>query len=136
MRSQIRARLLAFSLAIVPVLAGAQPSPVGPEFQANTYTTSGQYNATVSADALGNFVVVWDSYNQDGDADGVFGQRYTSAGTRVGGEFQANTFTTSSYTGRFALHNAACNGVSPVSDDRWFTSALFSMRNWHNCQCP
>ena len=111
MRSLIRAGLVAFSLGIVPLPAGAQPSPVGPEFQANTYTTSGQYNATVGTDALGNFVVVWDSYDQDGDTDGVFGQRYTSAGTRIGGEFQANTFTTSYQFGPVVTSDAAGNFV-------------------------
>jgi hypothetical protein len=46
----------------------------------------------VAADPAGNFVVVWDSY-QDGHGSGVFAQRYDSAGSPLGGEFQVNTFT-------------------------------------------
>jgi hypothetical protein len=67
---------------------------VGTEFQVNTYTTSAQFAPAAAADADGGFVVVWTSDEQDGSDRGVFGQRYTSAGTAVGAEFQVNTFTT------------------------------------------
>ena len=50
--------------------------PLGTEFQVNTYTTGGQTAPSVAADALGNFVVVWDSELQDGSDYGIFGQRY------------------------------------------------------------
>jgi hypothetical protein len=68
----------------------------GGEFQINTYTTLDQANAAVAADADGDFVVVWQSRDQDGHYDGIFGQRYSSAGLAQGGEFQVNTYTTSS----------------------------------------
>jgi hypothetical protein len=51
-------------------------TPLGPEFRVNTYTTAGQTRAAVAADPAGNFVVAWDSDGQDGNATGVFGQRY------------------------------------------------------------
>jgi hypothetical protein len=111
MRTEIRAGILALWLGIVPLRAGAQPSQIGPELQVNTYTTSGQYHASVAADALGDFVVVWDSYTQDGSADGVFGQRYTSTGLRLGGEFQVNGFTTSYQFGPVVASDAAGNFV-------------------------
>ncbi len=69
-------------------------TPVGGEFQVNTYTTSRQWGATVAMEADGDFVVVWRSYFQDGDRSGVFGQRFGSNGSPVGGEFQVNTYTT------------------------------------------
>ena len=47
-------------------------NPVGNEFQVNTTTYQDQYNAAVTSDAKGNFVVVWQSYDQDGDEFGVF----------------------------------------------------------------
>jgi hypothetical protein len=74
----------------------ASGAPVGPEFQANTYTTGTQGYPDVAVDAAGNFVVVWaGAYNnQDGDADGVFGQEFTGAGVPDGPEFQVNTYTT------------------------------------------
>ncbi|MGQ0618995.1 MAG: calcium-binding protein [Panacagrimonas sp.] len=53
----------------------------------NTYTTSDQQFSTIAADATGNFVVVWQSSEQDGDQKGVYGRRFSSTGTPLGGEF-------------------------------------------------
>lgn len=68
--------------------------PEGSEFQVNTYTTSYQNSPVIAVDADGNFVVVWRSSFQDGSGGGTFGQRYSSAGSPLGGEFQVNTYTT------------------------------------------
>jgi hypothetical protein len=68
--------------------------PVGAEFQVNTVTRLDQRRSAVAADDVGNFVVVWSSYEQDGDSYGIFGQRFNAAGLRVGGEFQVNSYTT------------------------------------------
>src|SRR5438094_391491 len=70
-------------------------APQGPEFLVNTYTTSFQNYPAVAADSTGDFVVVWQSY-QDGSATGIFGQRYASSGAPQGAEFRVNTYTTSS----------------------------------------
>ncbi len=56
---------------------------LGPQLQINTYTTSAQRNPAVASDAAGNFVVVWESY-QDGSYQGIFGQRYDVFGTPQG----------------------------------------------------
>jgi hypothetical protein len=69
-------------------------APVGTEFQVNTFTTGTQYQPAVAADASGNFVVVWNSVDQEGTGAEVFGQRFSSAGVRLGSEFRVNTFTT------------------------------------------
>ncbi|MEO8198258.1 MAG: hypothetical protein ABI689_16185 [Thermoanaerobaculia bacterium] len=69
--------------------------PVGLEFRVNTYTTSTQNTAMVASDAVGNFVVAWQSSGHDGSSDGVFAQRFASTGAAQGGEFQVNSFTTS-----------------------------------------
>jgi hypothetical protein len=73
---------------------GASGAPLGAEFQVNTYTTNDQDRPAVAMDAAGSFVVVWRSYSQDGDSQGIFGQRYDGAGVLRGGEFQVNTYTT------------------------------------------
>jgi hypothetical protein len=74
----------------------ASGSPLGADFVANTYTTGFQGAGDLAVDAAGNFVVVWeDSAAHDGSSFGIFGQRYDAAGVRLGGEFQANGFTTS-----------------------------------------
>ena len=78
--------------------AGAQsPVPVGAESQVNTYTTYHQNYPSVATDADGDFVVVWTSYGSSGSdssGDSIQGQRYDSAGSPVGSQFQCNTYTT------------------------------------------
>ncbi len=69
--------------------------PQGGEFQVNTYTTGSQQDPSVAADSWGNFLVAWRSNPQDGSFWGVSGQRFDSAGTPLGSEFQVNSYTTS-----------------------------------------
>src|SRR4029450_6943772 len=64
---------------------------LGGNFQANTTTVGAQRAPMVAMDADGNFVVVW--YSPDNSSDGIFGQRYSSDGTKVGVEFMINTVT-------------------------------------------
>ena len=66
-------------------------NPAGAELQVNTYTTGNQLLSTLDADALGNFVVTWQSNLQDGASYGVFGQRVSASGARRGGEFRVNS---------------------------------------------
>jgi hypothetical protein len=68
-------------------------APRGAEFQVNTFTTGIQYRPAVASDTKGNFVVAWQSANQDGAANGIFAQRYDPNGNRRGGEFLVNTTT-------------------------------------------
>jgi hypothetical protein len=70
-------------------------APLGPEFRVNTYTTSSQGYFGVTSDADGNFVVVWNSLDQDGSSFGMFGQRFGGSGSPLGPEFRINTYTTS-----------------------------------------
>jgi hypothetical protein len=56
----------------------------GSEFQINTYTTGHQWAPSVASLIDGGFIVSWESYGQDGDGDGIFGQRYDSSGNTVG----------------------------------------------------
>ncbi|MEM8601991.1 MAG: T9SS type A sorting domain-containing protein, partial [Bacteroidota bacterium] len=57
-------------------------------------TTNNQQVPSVSADADGDFVVVWQETTRDGSGTGVFGQRYAADGTESGAEFQVNDYTT------------------------------------------
>jgi hypothetical protein len=43
--------------------------------------------------ADGSVVVVWSSFSQDGSYQGVYGQRFSSNGVKVGTEFQINQYT-------------------------------------------
>jgi hypothetical protein len=82
----------------LPLPQSIRAQPVGAEFQVNTYTTGSQVNPSVAPDGAGGFVVVWHgtgSSGTDTSDESIHGQRYTSAGTAVGAEFQVNTYTTS-----------------------------------------
>ena len=81
--------------SMVPARLSAQIAAAGPEFQVNTYTTGRQDSAAIAAAANGDFVVVWNSRDQDGNGYGNFGQRFASNGTKLGAEFQVNTYTDS-----------------------------------------
>ncbi len=75
----------------------ADGTPLGGEFQVNSYTTSGQYQPSVAALADGGFVALWYSLGSSGsDSSGysIQGQRYAGDGTPLGGEFQVNSYTT------------------------------------------
>ena len=72
-------------------------SPLGSQFQVNSYTTSDQSDAEVAMDGIGGFVIVWTSsgsYGTDSSMSSVQGQRFDSDGEMIGGEFQVNTYTT------------------------------------------
>ena len=72
----------------------ANGTPAGNELVVNTYTTSGQFQPAIDADASGRFVVVWtNTAAQDGSEYGIFGQRFTATGGQRGTEFQVNQFT-------------------------------------------
>lgn len=76
----------------------ANASPVGSQFQVNSYTTSVQRSPAVGADAPGNFFVVWESVGSignDASTYGIQGQRFDPNGLQLGSQFQVNTYTTS-----------------------------------------
>jgi hypothetical protein len=82
-------------------------SPVGAEFQVNTYTTLHQFRPAVAINQAGGFAVVWGSSLQDGSVQGVFGQMFDSGGSPVGAEFQVNMYTTGAQGGPAVGMNAA-----------------------------
>lgn len=65
---------------------------LGAAFQVNSESDENQHSANIAMDTTGAFVVVWSSYGQDGDGDGIYAQLYEANGTRNEVEFQvANT---------------------------------------------
>jgi hypothetical protein len=50
--------------------------PQGTEFRANTYTPGQQRRSGIGSSPDGDFVVVWDSQDQDGSDYGIFAQRF------------------------------------------------------------
>ncbi|MFV0473998.1 MAG: calcium-binding protein [Pikeienuella sp.] len=68
----------------------------GVEFQVNATTASRQEFPSVGALPDGDFIILWDSFGQDGSAPastGVFAQRYGADGVAKGSEFQISTET-------------------------------------------
>ena len=84
---------------------------VGSEFRVNTTTASDQGRSAVAMDADGDFVITWESFVQDGSADGIYAQRYNAAGVALGGEFRVNTTTASSQNNPAVAMDAAGNFV-------------------------
>lgn len=95
------------NLAIIPIFA----SVCSAEFQVNTHTTWDQKDAAVAMDRQGNFIVVWNSYRQDGDSGGIFGQRFSATGEPLGSEFQINTTTSGNQASPSVAMDAAGNFV-------------------------
>ena len=95
------------NLAIIPIFA----SVCSAEFQVNTHTTWDQKDAAVAMDGKGAFVVVWNSYRQDSDSGGIFGQRFSATGEPLGSEFLINTTTSGNQASPSVAMDAAGNFV-------------------------
>ncbi|NEP57661.1 MAG: filamentous hemagglutinin N-terminal domain-containing protein [Symploca sp. SIO2G7] len=63
------------------------------EFPINTTTNDRQENSAITALANGNFVVSWDSKEQDGNNKGVFARIFDANGVAQTGELPINTTT-------------------------------------------
>ncbi|MEZ0368413.1 MAG: hypothetical protein ACAI44_04915, partial [Candidatus Sericytochromatia bacterium] len=86
--------------------------PQSAEFRVNSQTTGNQTSPAITIDSDGDFTIVWISTAQDGDGDGIYGQRYSRLGVLLGSEFFVNTETVGDQTaphiacdsdGRFAI---------------------------------
>lgn len=62
------------------------------EFLINTEMTDYQRLSSVTDLSDSGFVVTWSSTDQDGDDEGIYGQRFDAAGNRIGSEFQVNSY--------------------------------------------
>lgn len=71
-------------------------TPLGPQFQVNSYTTSYQATPTAAFDGSGSFVVTWaDSGGQGTDENfAIQARRFDAAAAPQGDAFQVNTYTT------------------------------------------
>ncbi|MEL6222761.1 MAG: Calx-beta domain-containing protein, partial [Cyanobacteria bacterium J06627_8] len=76
---------------------------IGDEITVNTTTIENQGDPSVAIDADGNFLITWESLEQDGDGrdvvgrylnNDVFGQYFDNTGTKQGTEFRINTLNT------------------------------------------
>ena len=63
------------------------------EVQANVELVAEQLDPDVAVNHLDQFLLVWESKDQDGDNYGVFGRLFGADGAPVGPELQLNTYT-------------------------------------------
>lgn len=61
-----------------------------PEFQVNTTSANDQTNPSVSVDAAGDFLIVWEGDDGQGDPDAVIARKFNANGAPAGGEFTVN----------------------------------------------
>ena len=92
-------------------------SPIGVDFQINTFTPSDQVYPNIAMQPSGEFVVVWQSRYQDGDDFGVFAQRFDSAAVPVGSEMAVNS-TTAGYQGNIDVAYGADDGFVVIWEHR------------------
>jgi len=72
---------------------GSDGRLLGSSFLVNTFTNSTQEAASVAMNELGNFVITWTSYSQEGNDLGIYGQLFDSTGRRLGSELHINVLT-------------------------------------------
>ncbi|HKB04344.1 MAG TPA: putative Ig domain-containing protein, partial [Gemmataceae bacterium] len=89
----------------------AAGEPLTGEFQVNTYTTNGQYLPAVAMNAAGQFVIAWESVDQDGDASGIYAQLFGADGVPAGAEIAVNQTTEFSQDYAHVAMDAAGNFV-------------------------
>jgi hypothetical protein len=89
--SPVRSLLAALGVLVLAPAALARAQALGTEFQVNTATAYRQDQASVSADAAGNFAVVWRSNGY------IHGQRFGATGAVRGAEFQVSSRSYTAY---------------------------------------
>jgi len=91
-------------------------NPFGYTKKINRYRPNDQKNPRIAMDEVGNYTVVWQSYGQDGSESGIYGQRFSYEGVKIGSEFKINTYI---------LGNQA-NPAIAMSKTGWFVVSWVS----------
>ena len=97
----------------------------GGDLAVSSYNAAGQLTPAVAALAGGGSVVVWASYDQDGSMQGVFAQRLSATGEKVGPEFSINQYT--AFNQRTPAVAALANGnfvVAWVSEQQRYENSV------------
>jgi hypothetical protein len=95
----------------------------------NTYTNDDQIIPAVACLRDGNVVVTWTSYNQDGSMQGVYAQRLSPAGLKLGAEFPVTV--TPVYNQRTPSVAALDNGNFAIAwVNEYISSMARSFTNW------
>ena len=68
-------------------------STLNPDTQVNTYFTDAQRTVSITKLSNANYLTVWGSASQDGSGWGIYGQRFSEDGIKIGTEFRLNKTT-------------------------------------------
>ena len=79
------------SYGIYGQVFSSQIVPIGTEFQVNTYTENNQWFSDVVTTSDNGFIVVWCSWEQDGNDGGIYAQRFDNNGLKIASEVLINT---------------------------------------------
>lgn len=95
-------------------------APLSGDLQVNTHTPNYQTLPAISNDDAGNFVVVWNSFDQLSPTSyyDIFGQLFDTGGMRIGDEFQVNMETFDHQ--RFPAVAMSGTGEFAVVWDSWY----------------
>ena len=85
-------------LSNIEILNFANVKRILGDTQINTWTASDQTNPFISPLSDGNFVIVWQSYLQDGTGLDIHGQIFYSNGAKKGNEFLVSNYNTTNQT--------------------------------------
>jgi len=118
-------------------LFSSDSTPVGDEFQVNSFATDFQVSPSVAMRPTGEFVAVWGSSASEGGDPfySVQGQRFAADGRPEGYEFQVNTLTDNvqespsvavARTGEFLVVWQSVGSYGPDDDGRSIQAQLFA----------
>ncbi|KAJ3432745.1 hypothetical protein M0812_21688 [Anaeramoeba flamelloides] len=74
-------------------------TPIGSAFLVNNYTDQDQVQSELILFKNDTFLVIWKSFGQDSDLNGIYGQYYQQHGQKIGLEFRINQKTGGSQEG-------------------------------------
>lgn len=106
----LESRTLMASTPLASIAAVPLPAPAV-EVQVNTFTRDHQRSPSVAVDADGDYVVSWESYQQEDLDWNIYAQRYAADGTPRGGEFRVNMVTDIYHTDSSVAMDAVGNFV-------------------------
>jgi hypothetical protein len=93
------------------------------DIRVNTFTLEQQMTPAVATLAGGDVLIVWSSYAQDGSMQGVFGQRFSPSGQKIGAEFQVN---------QYASFNQRTPSVAGLKDGGFVVAWVSEQRRFQN----
>lgn len=93
------------------------------DLRVNTHVPSQQMDPALTRLADGSLVVVWSSQEQDGHLQGIFGQRLSPTGEKLGPEFRVN---------QFVAYNQRTPAVTTLEDGRFVVAWVSEQQRFEN----